>query len=668
MRERTFLARLTAAILAGALAAPAPLAAARMQDMAAPKVKAAGPDKAVRPGKAPSWAGKLPITELSEDEAVLHALNRLAFGPRPGDIERVKKMGLEKWIEQQLYPESLNDAAVQARLARYPTLAMSSEELMDKFPQPQLAARRAGMSPEDYRKQVEDRQKQREERQQQMMGERPTGEAGDAMTPEARLRRRELLQGAGDPNMPPRGLEDVNNPARIVIELSMAKVTRAVYSERQLDEVLADFWFNHFNVFAAKGADRWLLTEYERESIRPYTLGRFRDMLGATAKSPAMLFYLDNWMSADPVAAQRIEGELNERRARFQRMFGNDPEMMERMRQRGRLGQQRRLPPQQPGKAGQPGQPGQPPPQMRRRGLNENYARELMELHTLGVDGGYSQQDIIEVARAFTGWTMRAPRLDPEFYFEDRIHDTKAKTVLGKKIDAGGMKDGELVLDMLAKHPNTAKFISTKLARRFVNDAPPAALVERMAQSFTGTDGDIRSVVRTMVYSPEFWARTNYRAKIKRPFELVVSTARALDAQVDVSLPLVTWSGRIGEPLYQCQPPTGYSDKAEAWVNTGALLNRLNFALSLAGGRLRGVRSTPDKLLGTAAESDAEKTLARAIETFLAGQVSAETRATLEKQMNDPQVLRATPDDMMKNPDAGIIAGLVLGTPEFQRR
>jgi uncharacterized protein (DUF1800 family) len=663
MGERNIAARLLATVLAAGLTIPAPAVAGQAQ----PGIQ----NSKLQTPKSPGWAGKLPITELGEEEAVLHALNRLAFGPRPGDIERVKKMGLEKWIEQQLHPESLNDAAVQARLARYPTLAMSSEELMDKFPQPQLAARRAGMSPEDYRKQVEDRQKQREERQQQMMGERPAGEGGEAMTPEARIRRRELLQGTGDPNMPPRGLEDVNNPARIVIELSMAKVTRAVYSERQLDEVLADFWFNHFNVFAAKGADRWLLTEYERESIRPYTLGKFRDMLGATAKSPAMLFYLDNWMSADPVAAQRIESELNERRARFQRMFGNDPEMMDRMRQRGRLGQQRRLPPQQPGKAGQPGRPGQPnqpPPQMRRRGLNENYARELMELHTLGVDGGYTQQDIVEVARAFTGWTMRAPRLDPEFYFEDRIHDSKPKNVLGKKIDAGGMKDGEIVLDMLAKHPNTAKFISTKLARRFVNDAPPAALVERMAQSFTATDGDIRSVVRTLVYSPEFWARSNYRAKIKRPFELVVSTARALDAQVDVPLPLVTWSGRIGEPLYQCQPPTGYSDKAEAWVNTGALLNRLNFALSLAGGRLRGVRSTPDRLLGTAAETDAEKTLARAIETFLAGQVSAETRATLEKQMSDPQVLRATPDDMMKNPDAGIIAGLVLGTPEFQRR
>ncbi len=672
MRERTFLAKLMASVLAAALAAPGPLAAAQMQEMGAAKEKpAASPKAAATPKaavalKAPPWAGKLPITELSEEEAVLHALNRLAYGPRPGDVERVKKLGLEKWIEQQLHPESINDAAMQARLGRYPTLAMSSEELMDKFPQPQVAALRAGMSPEEYRKQVEERQKQREERQQRMT-EGP-GAGGDGMmAPEGRQRRRELLQGGGDPNMPPRGLEEVNNPARIVIELSMAKVTRAVYSERQLDEVLADFWFNHFNVFANKGADRWMVTEYERESIRPYTLGKFREMLGATAKSPAMLFYLDNWMSADPAAAQRLEGELKERRARFQRMFGNDPEMIERMRRRAGGSED---PPLRRGRLGPgtPGRPNQPPPQMRRRGLNENYARELMELHTLGVDGGYSQQDIIEVARAFTGWTMRAPRLNPEFYFEERIHDTKPKTVLGRKIDAGGMRDGEAVLDLLARHPITGKFISTKLARRFVNDAPPAALVERMAGAFRASDGDLRAVARTMVYSPEFWARENYRAKIKRPFELVASTARALDAQVDVALPLVMWSGRIGEPLYQCQPPTGYSDKAEAWVNTGALLNRLNFALSLAGGRLRGVRAAPEKALGGGAGSDPSALLARAIETYLAGQVSAQTRVTLEQQMNDPQVLRATPDDRMKNPDAGVIAGLVLGTPEFQRR
>ena len=610
-----------------------------------------------------SFAGKLPITELSENEAILHALNRLAFGPRPGDIERIRAMGLEKWIEQQLSPESLDDSGLSARLQRYPTIEMSSAKLLEEFPRPEDAARRAGMSREDIQKMQEERAKQREERQRAMeSGEMP----GEGM-------RGRGLQGR-DPNMIPRGLEDVKNPQRIILELSMAKTTRAIYSERQLNEVLADFWLNHFNVFAQKGADRWLITEYEREAIRPYTLGKFGDMLQATAKSPAMLFYLDNWLSADPESFARLERELGERRARFQRLFGDNPEIM--MGRGGRFGAGRRTRPgqqdpsmrRQPGAPGQPGQPGQVPPQRQRRGLNENYARELMELHTLGVDGGYTQQDIIEVARAFTGWTMRAPRLNPEFHFEERFHDTKPKTILGKKFESGGVKEGQQVLDFLATHPNTAKFISTKLARRFVSDAPPAALVERMAKSFEKSQGDIRATMRTMIYSPEFWARSAYRAKIKKPFELVVSTARAMNADVNIALPLVQWSNRIGEPLYMCQPPTGYSDKAEAWVNTGALLNRLNYSLALAGGRLRGMRVDAEKVLAVDSAEQPQNVLARAIEVFLGAQISKETRATLEKQLSDPQVLRATLDDQIMGVDAGVIAGLVLGTPEFQRK
>ncbi|MGH9793055.1 MAG: DUF1800 domain-containing protein, partial [Candidatus Acidiferrales bacterium] len=351
-------------------------------------------------------------------------------------------------------------------------------------------------------------------------------------------------------------------------------------------------------------------------------------------------------------------------------LFGNNPDMMEQMRRRDpnsaqmqqRDENRRARQMQAPGQR----QPGQQP-QRRQRGLNENYARELMELHTLGVDGGYTQQDIIEVARAFTGWTMR-PRSDAEFYFESRIHDAKPKTVLGKKIDAGGIKDGEAILDMLARHPNTARFVSTKLARRFVSDTPPEALVQRMAQSFAKSDGDIRAVVRAMIYSPEFWSRDVYRAKIKKPFELIASTARALGAESQTPLPLVQWANRIGEPLYLCQPPTGYSDKSEAWVNTGALLNRLNFALALAGNRLRGTRVDMASLFGPSVASDAEGALDRAIDVFLAGQISQQTRETLVKQLSDPQVTRATLDDRVQRVDAGVIAGLVLGSPEFQRR
>ena len=291
-----------------------------------------------------------------------------------------------------------------------------------------------------------------------------------------------------------------------------------------------------------------------------------------------------------------------------------------------------------------------------------------MELHTLGVEGGYTQQDVIEVARCFTGWTMKAPRRDPEFYFDDRLHDPGTKIVLGHKIHAGGMRDGEQVLEMLARHPSTAKFISTKLARHFVSDNPPQALVDHMAKTFLDTDGDIRAVLRAMIYSPEFWSRQAYRAKIKKPFELVASAARAIGADVDVPLPLVMWTARIGEPLYQCQPPTGYADKAEAWVNTGALLNRLNFSLALAGNRMRGARVDVAALLGQEATADPQAALERAIQVLLSNQASPQTRSTLEKQAADPQVIQAKLDDPIKQVDLGVVAGLVLGAPEFQRR
>jgi len=275
---------------------------------------------------------------------------------------------------------------------------------------------------------------------------------------------------------------------------------------------------------------------------------------------------------------------------------------------------------------------------------------------------------VIEVAKSFTGWTMRAPQRDPEFYFNERIHDPKPKMVLGQKIDAGGMKDGEAVLDLLARDPRTAQHLSFEIAQHFVSDKPPEALVNRMAQTYLATDGDIRAVLHTMIYSPEFWSQETYRAKIKTPFELVASAARAVGAETDVPLAMVQWTNRIGEPLYMCQPPTGYSDKAETWVNTGALLNRMNYALALASNRLRGVRSDVPGLLGTDGHTDANEALNRAIDALLSGQASPETRKVLEKQMNDPQVLQASLDDPVREINAGVIAGLVLGSPEFQRR
>ena len=591
--------------------------------------------KKVERGQNQSLQG-LPSTDLTESEAIAHALNRLGYGPRPGDIERVKRMGLGKWIDQQLHPESLDAHALDARLRRYTTLTMSSTQLMEKFPAPRIAARRQGMSLQDFQKQQQERRANQRARQQ--------GAAGNDPQPDMAGQNNPSEQGL--PANAMTNFRQMDSPQRVVAELAMAKADRAIYSERQLYEQMVDFWFNHFNVFAGKGADRWLLTSYERDAIRPHAMGKFRDLLGATAKSPAMLFYLDNWQSVDPQAWASMQQQLETRRARNGRIFGRGPADM-----------------------GRPGaNPSQAAARRQQRGLNENYSRELMELHTLGVDGGYAQQDVVEVARAFTGWTIRQPQRDPEFWFNDRLHDDKPKLVMGRKINAGGIKDGEAVLDLLARDPHTARHLSFKIAQQFVSDNPPAALVERMAKTYLESDGDIRAVLHAMIYSREFWAHEAYRAKIKTPFELVVSAARAVGADVEIPLQLVQWTGRIGEPLYQCQPPTGYSATADAWVNTGALLNRLNYSLALADNRLRGVTVDIAALLGSPATDQPKASLNRAIEVLLSGEVSQQTRQTLEKQMADPQILQASLDDPVEKINQGIVAGLVLGSPEFQRR
>ena len=706
---------------------------------------APAPDK--KPKLAASLKG-LPITELTEDQAILHALNRLAYGPRPGDIERVKQMGLAKWIDQQLNPNSIDDKALEARLADYPTLKLSSAKLIEEYPQPKQAVKQEEkQAAKRAQAQLEQVQQTRSDAaaavvakdmektpapsdtsaadakesgsgsaQAEESAGNPSANADpnapspmkdDPQQPNTTVKgvgKRNAL--GGDPNDIPRAVaDDSKRPQRIVAELSMAKVTRAIYSDRQLQQVMDDFWFNHLNVFAGKGEDRYYLTSYERDVIQPHALGKFKDLITASAKSPAMLFYLDNFLSVDPRAAQREAAERYARQMARYRGFGPPP-----------------VPPNAQQK------------KKNDRGLNENYGRELMELHTLGVDGGYTQKDVTEVARCFTGWTIEKPRMSPEFKFDERLHDPDPKMVLGKKIHAGGMKDAEEVIDILVKNPSTAKFISTKLARRFVSDNPPPALVARMAETFQSSDGDIRTVMKTMIYSPEFWSREAYRAKIKTPFELVVSAARGLGTDVDTAQPLVGWIARIGEPLYQCQPPTGYADKAEAWVNTGALLNRLNFSLALAGNKMRGSRSDIAALLGvppagdskessllrvesvegakgspagvaSAGDSkesllrvesaggakgsqggmasagdtkrpvadvelanDAKAALERAVQVFLGGQAGPTTVETLEKQLDNPQVVQAKLDDPVKQVDLGVVAGLVLGAPEFQRR
>jgi uncharacterized protein (DUF1800 family) len=618
---------------------------------------AAAPSSDKKKNQDPVLKG-LPVTELSSDEAIQHALNRLAYGSRPGDVQRIRQMGLAKWIEQQLNPRSIDDSAVEARLNIYPTLAMSSAQLMAEYPNPKQAAKIADQAKQEP-PQVQAVQKQADAAITAMAREMDVnGGSADASaenngtmadataSPDmaSPMKLNPPTRGANqrdplgiDPNAVPRAIsDDSKRPQRVVEELAMAKMTRAIYSDRQLQQVMDDFWFNHFNVYAGKGEVKWYLTSYERDVIQPNVLGKFKDLVTATAKSPAMLFYLDNYLSADPNAAARQAAE----RA---------------MRQQMRRG----YPPPPPGQQAQK--------KKQERGLNENYGRELMELHTLGVDSGYTQKDVTEVARCFTGWTIEKPREIAKFKFDEKVHDPAPKVVLGKKIHAGGMKDGEQVIELLTKNPNTAKFISAKLARRFVSDTPPPALVDRMARSFRRSGGDIREVMRTMIYSPEFWSRETYRAKVKTPYELVVSSVRALGTDVDTPMPLVQWVGRIGEPLYQCQPPTGYSDKADTWVNTGALLNRLNFSLALAGNKVRGSRSDVTALLGSDSQTNPKTTLDRAVELFLGGAASG-TVETLQKQLENPQVLQARLDDPVKQVDLGVVTGLVLGAPEFQRR
>jgi uncharacterized protein (DUF1800 family) len=636
--------------------------------------------------------------QMDEHKRALHALNRLAFGPRPGEVERVAAMGVDKWIEQQLHPERINDHALEARLADFSTLKMSTLEMIEKFPPPQvvkLVAEGRMSMPRDpmeraiYESQVaayRDRQerKQAQGGQDSNAGEMNADQRG-AMREgrmEADTKAQELLDLPLDQRfqeilkmspeerrmlvrgLPPQDRQRVmqeftpqqreivmalvSPPLVITTELQQAKILRAAYSERQLDEVMTDFWINHFNVFMGKGPDRYLLTAYERDVIRPHALGKFRDLLGATAKSPAMLFYLDNWMSVGPHSDVAL---------------GRPPQRPYRRVYRGPFGVPVYRPPRQPNPDAQQQRKNRP------QGLNENYARELMELHTLSVNGGYTQRDVTEVAKVFTGWTIRRPRQGGGFQFNERLHEPGPKYVLGKVIKEGGEKEGEQVLDMLARSPKTAHFISYKLAQRFVSDDPPPALVDRMAATFLKKDGDIREVLRTLFQSPEFWAPDAYRAKMKTPLEFVASAVRVSGVEVENAMPLVQVLNRMGMPLYGAQPPTGYSMKAETWVNSAALLNRMNFALALGTGRLPGLNFDADRILPSGqVPPDRTGALVALEASLLAGDVSKNTHDTILKQMDDPQVTGLRLDDSTRPPNVGVLAGLLMGSPEFQRR
>jgi uncharacterized protein (DUF1800 family) len=686
-------------------------------------------DKKSKSKAADASTAAQPVAQMEDDKRIVHALNRFTFGVRPGDVDRVRSMGLDQWFDEQLHPEKINDNAIEARLTPFRTLKMSTREMVENFPPPQVlrAIENGRMSmPSDpgkravyesrmaaYQRQQNNKedkgaagantglnnmdqpaadtkttsgaqaaagapaaagtkdapaqmrlgpddppltpgQRRQQKRREDAMYADIEGDLLLQMPPDARYKailkmsaeeRLDLARTYKGPRalqlvdgMKPEQRETVEaivQPQAVVGgEISQAKLLRAIYSDRQLEEVLSDFWFNHFNVFIGKGPDRYMLNTYERDVIRPHALGKFKDILSATAKSPAMLFYLDNWQSVGPDSDLAKYGPQR------------------RMGRRGRFARQR----------------AQQQAKNRPSGLNENYAREIMELHTLGVDGGYTQKDVTELAKVLTGWSIDQPQLGGSFHFNERAHEPGNKYVLGHKVGNHGEKEGEEMLDVLAHHPSTAKFISRKLAMRFVSDNPPQTLVDRMADTFQKKDGDIREVLRTMFHSPEFWSADAYRAKMKTPFEFVASAVRVSGADIQNALPLVATLNRMGMPLYAMQPPTGYSMKAEAWVNSSALLNRMNFALALGSGKLPGASLDPQALLRGPAPADADAALAALEQSILAGDVSPQTHAVMQKQLSDPQISQRKLDDMDKKPNYGAIAGLIMGSPEFQRR
>jgi uncharacterized protein (DUF1800 family) len=645
---------------------------------------------AKKPKPAPAATLAAPkIPQMTDDQKALHALNRLTFGPRPGDLEQVKQMGVDKWIEQQLQPESIPENPVLiAKLEPLDTLLMGTAAMLQRYPSPQMIKQMIdGKMPLPEDKQTRAavltsieryKRKQAADAEAKAIADQPASPivaqatignvqstllnppappanpanaqvsqgAPPGTPPGARVtaemlsglpldadQKSDLLNGtqetrlalleslpddklvevlealppqirnrltnAGPPSLRRRA-EVMNTPQQVVNrDLSEGKLLRAIYSNRQLEEVLSDFWYNHFNVYLDKGADRFMVTAYERDVIRPHVLGKFKDLLLATAESPAMLFYLDNWES---VSDNSVRPNA--------------------------------------------------PANQKRQGLNENYGRELMELHTLGVDGGYTQQDVTEVARCFTGWTIRQPNQGGGFFFNPRMHDRGEKHVLGVTIAAGGgMDDGLKVLDILSKHPSTAHFIAKSIAIRFVSDNPPVALVDKMAQTFTRTDGDLREVMRAMLNSDEFWAAANFRAKLKSPLEMVVSAVRAVNGDVDTATQMIGLMNTLGEPLYRKQEPTGYTNRGGDWLNSASLLARMNFANTLAQGKVQGVKVDPAQFTGDTIQIE---------HNILLTDASPASQAAIQAGIDQSANGRA--------PVGPMVAGLILGSPDFQRR
>jgi uncharacterized protein (DUF1800 family) len=518
---------------------------------------------------------------LSREQKVEHALARLTFGARPGDAERVAKIGVDAFINEQLDPYSIDDSALDKKLEKLPTLYLSTPILAEQYNPPKPSPTpMASPTPADAT---------------------PTPVPSPTATPK--------------PTPTPK------NPQMVINELQRAKLLRAVYSNRQLYELVVDFWENHFSIYGNKDATRWTMTAFDRDAVRPYAMGRFRDLLGATAKSPAMLYYLDNWQSS---------------------LLREYPATKDK-------------------------------PARKTGGINENYARELLELHTMGVDGGYSQKDVQEVARCFTGWSIRKPNEEGLFVYNPGNHDNGEKTVLGVKIPAGGgIADGERVLDILAKHPKTARFIATKLARRFLGDNPPQIVVERAAKAFLASEGSITETLRSILTSPQFFAVSTYRNKVKSPFEFVVSALRATGAETDGQRPVLDWVARMGQPVYGRLTPDGYPDMSAEWLSNNDLLARFNFSSALGLGGIKGTSvnslsfgdlDSPTKRTAAARQILGEGVSAKTLAGLQALKIETAAPATII-----PAAAKRDDGTSARKALGGQIVALLLGSPEFQRK
>ncbi len=696
------------------------------------------------PAPRPKVRSEYQSTQLRGDDRILHALNRFTFGPRPGDLEAVRAMGLDRWFDQQLHPNGIDESVLDARLAQYPAMQLSPQDLLLRLPSNAVirqAINGRGPVPERgflhavYENQIErvtarqqeqqlkkateqnpqmanasaiaseiamdvgDAEKAQsptpmakepaagaEPEQSQMampatntaLAQPPADEAliSDvlALPPQQRLARlAEMHQpeldaflkslrpaqraqlAAGLEPAQKEQIEALAGPERLVVEELIAqRLTRDIYSNAQLQEVMTDFWLNHFNVYLRKNeATPYYLVSYERDVIRPLALGKFEDLLEATAHSPAMLLYLDNAESVGPdsVAVERAKENAWRR-----------PDAKKKTPE----------------------------------GLNENYARELMELHTLGVNGGYTQADVTQVARILTGWTIDRPERGGSFQFNPNRHEPGTKKVMGQKFKDKGEEEGRELLHFLATRPATAHFISRELAIRFVSDNPPQALVDRMARTYMSSGGDIPAVLKTLFHSPEFWAANTYRAKVKTPLEFVVSAVRAGNANIDNLRPVANALRQMGMPVYGCVTPNGYSWQADTWVSTGALVDRMNFALGLAANHLPGITVTweaaPDSSRDPAVSPVSLTTPSPQSEemrleaSLISGSVSDSTRSAVLQQFDQqsaqdlnagaagqPLATRPKPRFRVQEVSAvekqdQILAGLLLGSPEFQRR